>query len=102
MEQGIWGGAAVHCGLHVRRFFCRTLPCVQRIFTECLPNVVAPYARTTMRLGEVLRLLAVALDGVAAYAFGADGWIMSPAATACAKDCASPMAWSARTVRPLV
>ncbi len=60
-----WGGTAVRLVLHVRKFFCRTLPCAQRIFTERLPHVVAPYARTTMRLGEVLRLLAFALGGEA-------------------------------------
>lgn len=42
-----WGGTAVQFVLHVPTFFCRTLSCAQRIFTERLPDVVAPYARAT-------------------------------------------------------
>jgi transposase len=60
-----WGGTAVQCVLHVRKFFCRSVRCSRRIFTERLPDVVAPYARATTRLVEVLRLLAFALGGEA-------------------------------------
>jgi len=60
-----WGGTAVHLVLHVRKFFCRNVRCTQRIFTERLPDVVAPYARATIRLAEVVRLLAFALGGEA-------------------------------------
>ena len=41
------------------------LHCAQRIFTERLPQVVAPYGRSTTRLVEVLRLLAFVLGGEA-------------------------------------
>src|SRR5918997_1098356 len=45
-----WSGYAVRFILHVRKFFCRTLTCAQRIFTERLPGVVEPLARKTVRL----------------------------------------------------
>lgn len=60
-----WGGTAVQFVLHVRKFFCHTLSCAQRIFTERFPTVVAPYARATMRLVKVLCALAFALGGEA-------------------------------------
>ena len=60
-----WGGYAVRFILHVRKFFCRTLTCAQRIFTERLPGVVEPLARKTIRLHDVLRLIAFALGGEA-------------------------------------
>jgi len=75
-----WAGYAVRLILHVRKFFCRTGDCPQRIFTERLPTVVAPYARTTMRLQDVLRLLAFALGGEAGARLGARlGMATSPA-----------------------
>ena len=50
--------------LCVRKFFCRTPSCcVRRIFTERLPEVVAPYSRTTERLNVLLRAIAFALGG---------------------------------------
>jgi transposase len=60
-----WGQHAVRLQLVVRKFFCRTPDCPRRIFTERLPALVAPYARRTTRLAEVLRLLAFALGGEA-------------------------------------
>jgi hypothetical protein len=51
--------------LCVRKFFCRTPSCVRRIFTERLPEVVAPYSRTTERLTVLLRAIAFALGGEA-------------------------------------
>jgi len=51
--------------LHVRKFFCRTAPCPRRIFTERLPTVVAPSARTTVRLTALLQAIAFALGGEA-------------------------------------
>ncbi len=60
-----WGGYRVRLLLHVRKFFCRQRACARRIFTERLPTVVAPHARTTVRLQELLRLLAFALGGEA-------------------------------------
>ena len=51
--------------LCVRKFFCRTPSCVRRVFTERLPGVVAPGARTTERLTMLLRAIAFALGGEA-------------------------------------
>jgi transposase len=60
-----WGQHAVRLQLVVRKFFCCTPDCPRRIFTERLPALVAPYARRTTRLAEVLRVLAFALGGEA-------------------------------------
>jgi transposase len=58
-----WGQQTVQLRLRVRKFFCRQPSCSRRIFTERLPAVVAPYARRSRRLTEVVRLLAFALGG---------------------------------------
>lgn len=60
-----WAGYAVHLFLGVRKFFCRNRACPQRIFTERLPDFVAPHARKTARLRDVLVLVAFALGGEA-------------------------------------
>jgi transposase len=60
-----WGGHAVRFKLHVRKFFCLTALCPRHIFTERLPQVVAPSARTTERLTALLRAIAFALGGEA-------------------------------------
>lgn len=60
-----WMGCAVRLQLHVRRFFCTNPACARQIFTERLPSVVAPYARRTLRLTEVLTLIGFALGGEA-------------------------------------
>src|SRR5690242_8254503 len=60
-----WMGCAVRLQLHVRRFFCTSPECVRQIFTERLPSVVAPSARRTTRLTEVLTLIGFALGGEA-------------------------------------
>jgi transposase len=49
----------------VRKFVCEVETCARRIFTERLPGVVAPYARRTTRLTDILRVLAFALGGEA-------------------------------------
>jgi transposase len=58
-----WGPQMVRLHLSVRKFFCRQPTCTQRIFTERLPHIVAPYARRTARLESVLRILAFAVGG---------------------------------------
>jgi len=58
-----WGSHCVRLHLTVRKFRCLNAACPRRIFTERLPEVAAPYARRTIRLTEVLHLLAVALGG---------------------------------------
>jgi transposase len=60
-----WMGCAVLLELHVRRFFCTNQDCARQIFTERLSSVVAPYARRTTRLSDVLILIGFALGGEA-------------------------------------
>src|SRR5437870_12405930 len=55
-----WAGWAVRLELHVRRFFCQNTDCVRQIFTERVPSVVAPYARQTIRLGDLFTLIGFA------------------------------------------
>src|SRR5512135_1865844 len=52
-----WAGIAVRLKLHVRRFFCRNQEWKGPIFTERLPTVVAPSARRTTRLCDLLTLI---------------------------------------------
>jgi hypothetical protein len=58
-----WGGRCVRLRLNVRKFRCPRKECPRRIFTECLPNLIEPYARKTVRLREVLELVGFALGG---------------------------------------
>jgi len=60
-----WNQLRVRLVLTVRKLFCDIEACTQRIFTERLPGIVAPYARRTTRLTDILRLLAFALGGEA-------------------------------------
>lgn len=60
-----WAGWGVRLELHVRRFFCRNSECKRRIFTERVPGVVAPYARRTTRLADLLTLIGFAMGGEA-------------------------------------
>src|SRR6266702_836189 len=60
-----WAGWAVRLELHVRRFFCQNKECQRGIFTERLPGVVAPYARRTTRLTDLLTLIGFAMGGEA-------------------------------------
>src|ERR1700681_3938612 len=53
-------GCAVRLQLHVRRFFCTNPDCARQIFTERLPSVVAPSARRTTRLSNILTLIGFA------------------------------------------
>jgi transposase len=58
-----WGTRAVHLQLTVRKFLCQNSTCARRIFTERLPDLVAPSARKTHRLITVLRAIGMALGG---------------------------------------
>ena len=58
-----WSGVAVQLRLHVRRFFCDNVACRQRIFTERIPTVAAPYARRSTRLAAWFMQVAFALGG---------------------------------------
>src|SRR6266849_2234326 len=58
-----WGPFPVQVVLRVRRFRCARRACLRRIFTERLPDVVAPYARSTRRFRDSLRAVGIALGG---------------------------------------
>jgi transposase len=60
-----WGSWSVRLGLAVRKLFCDNPHCGRRIFTERLPDVVAPWARKTARLCHRLTAIAAALGGAA-------------------------------------
>lgn len=60
-----WHGVAMRLELQVSRFFCDDSACRRKIFTERLPDVVAPYARRTVQLDDWFRLVGLALGGEA-------------------------------------
>ena len=60
-----WAHVRVVLQLRVRKFFCANGRCTRRIFTERLPQLVAPWARRTHRLVQWLAQIAVALGGTA-------------------------------------
>ena len=60
-----WGVARVRWQLRVRKFICTNAQCPRRIFTERLPEVVAPWARRTRRLVAWLIAVGLALGGAA-------------------------------------
>jgi transposase len=60
-----WGTRAIHIQLTVRQFVCRQSTCARRIFTERLPDLVAPSARKTTRLIDILRAVGMTLGGQA-------------------------------------
>jgi transposase len=47
-------GQQVQLILHVRKFFCDTADCMRKIFTERLPQLVAPWAHMTIRLCQAI------------------------------------------------
>jgi transposase len=49
--------------LHVRKFFCETVDCARKIFTERLPAFVEPWARVTVRLRQALEAVGIATCG---------------------------------------
>src|SRR4051812_9181897 len=59
------GGNFSNILLAVRKLFCDNPHCGRRIFTERLPDLVAPWARKTARLCERLTTMAAALGGAA-------------------------------------
>lgn len=64
-----WAFFSVIVQLKVRKFFCINGHCKRRIFTERLPDVVAPWARRTQRLAERLTGIGLALGGAAGARF---------------------------------
>ncbi len=55
-----WADWEVKLQIQVRGFFCCTQNCPRQIFAERLPQVVAPWARRTIRLAELQQ--AIGLD----------------------------------------
>jgi transposase len=49
-----WQGRAVCLVLSARKFYCEWRTCRRRIFTERLPETVAPYGRRTLRGGAAI------------------------------------------------
>lgn len=60
-----WHGLTVHLELHTRRWRCHNPTCPREIFTERLPELVAPSARRTNRLATVVDAIAMSLGGEA-------------------------------------
>jgi transposase len=56
-----WGTRPVHIQLTGRKFICRHANCPRRIFTERVPELVAPYAGKTHRLIAALQAIGMAL-----------------------------------------
>jgi transposase len=61
-----WHDVPIRIELHARKFRCRNELCPRKVFCERLPQVVAPFARHTLRLAQALELLAFALGARAA------------------------------------
>ncbi len=62
-----WADIRVCLHLAVRKCFCHNPACTQRIFSELLPGLVAPWARRTQRLAEQQRSVGLALGGAASH-----------------------------------
>lgn len=56
--------------VEVCKFFCPNPQCCRRIFTERIPEVVAPWARRTVRQVQQLQEIALALGGAAGSRLG--------------------------------
>ena len=57
------GGQPVRFLLSVRKFFCDAPPCIRKIFTERLIPFVAPWARVTARLFQIVQVIGLATGG---------------------------------------
>ena len=58
-----WAELVVQLHLHARKFFCDNAACPRKVFTERLPNLLAPSARRTTRLSQQQQQLGLALGG---------------------------------------
>src|SRR5690606_25845114 len=58
-----WQGTRVKIRWRTRKFFCDSLGCPQRIFTERIPQVACHYGRRTTRARDIMQCLALALGG---------------------------------------
>jgi len=62
-------GRALQLLVLARRFYCDTVLCGRRIFTERFGDVLAPWARRTSRLDHIVHHLGLALGGRPAASF---------------------------------
>ncbi len=76
-----WEGIPVRIELRVRRFFCDSRDCGQRIFTERLPQTALRYARRTSRLSIALEQITLALGGSAGSRLAAQLGILTSGST---------------------
>ncbi len=56
-------GVSVEITLYARRFYCTNGDCVQTIYTERWPGMVAPYGRRSERWDSIVRVLAQSVGG---------------------------------------
>lgn len=56
-----WGTFIVRLRLRLRKFFCRVSNCPRHIFAEHVSELVAPHARRTVRQGEIVRMVGLAV-----------------------------------------
>ena len=61
------GGRRVVLSLLMRKFFCDTANCPQRIFSERLPDFIEPWSRITNRLCRLLEEIGFTTSGEAAH-----------------------------------
>jgi transposase len=67
-----WAGMLVQLRLQVHKFFCTARDCARTIFTERLPQVLAPRARRTQRLVRAQQRIGLALGGAAGERLAAE------------------------------
>jgi transposase len=58
------GGQGVHLLVQVRKFFCDETRCARKIFAERLTPFVAPWARVTTRLYQIIQAVGLATSGM--------------------------------------
>ena len=63
IQDVAWGGRAVQSSMKTRRFFCDNPACQRRIFAERLGELVAPHARRTERLVNLMQQLGLLCGG---------------------------------------
>lgn len=64
-------GQTVRLELSVKKFFCREKTCLQKIFTERLPEFIEPSSRLTSRLRTIVQAIAGAFNAQGGARLGA-------------------------------
>jgi transposase len=59
-----WQGREVQLRLLLRRFRCRNVRCIRKVFAERVPDVVRRHGRRTERLHEIVRAVGYAAGGL--------------------------------------